>query len=98
MLEKKPSQVSIVTNTPCHFAVISKFEFDKVRKSFIKKQEYDYVEFLKGLHLCEGMCAHRILKIYENASRIHYQRGQILYREGHPDNKFYIIKSGSFSF
>jgi len=52
------------------------------------------MEFLNEVSLFKGLNKEEIKEIYENLEEIEFESGKVIFEEGAPGNKMYIIKEG----
>ena len=75
-------------NTPTHSPGAPKDESSAMRTVESVIMEHPFLKGLKPEHL-------RLLA--DNAMRMHYEPGELIFRQGHPANRFYLIEQGSVS-
>jgi len=52
------------------------------------------MEFLSEVSLFKGLNKEELKEIYENLEEIEFESGRVIFEEGAPGNKMYIIKEG----
>lgn len=91
----KPESENIVCQKECHFAVLSRKEYNKVIAHANKKEFEDQAAFLSSLSIFQGFQSH-VLKqwIHLFDKKEIYSRKQVVYRQGDQARRIYVLRSG----
>ena len=85
----------MVTVTDCHFAWLSKADFQRCLDAFEKRKRDTEAAFLRSLPFFGQLLKEKAYKIVANLEPV--TRNQALLKEGQSNKYVYIIKSGEFS-
>ena len=81
----------------CHFAVMSKEDFQNILKNKIKKSKLDQMEVLQSLPFFRVWTKTQLLKLVNFIIEPkQYVKNQIVYNEGDISDSIYIIRQGEF--
>ena len=92
----KPEPTHIVCQEECHFAVLSKKEYNKALAFANKKELEDHVSFLSSLSIFQGWPSH-LLKPWAELfdKKETYPRKHVIYKQGEQSKRIYILRSGN---
>jgi CRP-like cAMP-binding protein len=79
LLSNKPRLASIVCEEDCHFAVLSKEDFDRILKQATEKNYLKEIENLGRLPIFQGWNSLQLRRIYLNSYRQTYLRKQCVF-------------------
>lgn len=97
LINNKPRAATIKCVTDCHFAVISKIDYDLLLKRIEVKKEKRLVDFLESLPCFSNQSRIALVKLKFLLQPKDYIRGQEVVKEDDPTDKVFIIKTGEFS-
>ena len=89
-------QASIVCRENCHFATMTKKDFDKVMAKIEMKTQNRIIDFLKGLPFFTNWTRSALTRLHYNFTVWQLKKGQALIREGGRADTIYIVKKGDF--
>ncbi|ETO17344.1 cAMP-dependent protein kinase regulatory subunit (PKA regulatory subunit) [Reticulomyxa filosa] len=93
LLYSQPRQASIVATEKSQAWEIHQSEFLRVRKQFHRKLYAEHLEFLKKVTLFHPLLQSELERVCDTFQHKHYQKGAIIFSEGDPGDKFYVIRS-----
>eukprot|EP00347_Sterkiella_histriomuscorum_P010646 403375474 len=96
LITNKPRAARIKCLTDCHFAVMSKHEYNRCLAKIENKTRVMTIQFLSEIPFFTTWSTTQLGKILSSFSVIKFKRGAILFREGTPNEDIYIVKSGEF--
>lgn len=94
LLDKKPRAASILTKSPCHFAVLDKHNYQRILASLMKKKRLELVEFLQCQELFHSMTKGSLIKLSYCFEEKKLKKDQILYKEGSSIDSLFLIREG----
>jgi len=93
----QPRAATIECLTDCHFAVMSKADYEKCLLITAKKSMQLALEFLKALPFIGGQCTRgQLIKMKLQMEHKSFIRSQQIVHEGDDLTYFYIVRAGEF--
>jgi cGMP-dependent protein kinase 2 len=96
LLKKQPRAATVQCSTDCHFAVLTKADFDriigKVKELLLNRK----VDFLLSVSLFGNWTKGSMLKASYYFHERSYRRKQVVFAIGDESSEFYFVKEGEF--
>ncbi|CDW81071.1 UNKNOWN [Stylonychia lemnae] len=96
LIKNKPRAATIKCTEDCHFAVMSKTDYEKVLQKIELKKMQKIIDFLHQLPFFKVWTKTSLGKLHYSFEERLFKRNQVVYREGDASEMVYIIKSGEF--
>ena len=97
LIKNKPRAATIKCITDCHFAVMSKIDYQKVLQRIEQKNLNKIVEFLNQIPFLQSWTRSALSKLQYSLEQKTFKRSQIVYRENNDTADYiYMIRSGEF--
>lgn len=97
LLNNAPRMATIITQTPCIFAVLNKVDYKNVISKIQKQKIENEIAKLKKVAGFDSLSRRGMNMLMYSFKTQHYQMRDNVYKEGDAnDQNFYIIKSGQF--
>ena len=96
LIKNKPRAATIKCVEDCHFAVMSKSDYEKVLQKIEQKNMNKIIEFLHQLPFFKVWTRTSLSKLQYSFEQRAFIRNQIIYKEGDTSHMVYIIKTGEF--
>jgi CRP-like cAMP-binding protein len=97
LINNKPRAATVKCLTDCHFAVLSKPDFEALLKKLEVKREKRFVDFLESLPFFSNQSRVALVKLKYLIQPRHYIKGQEVVAEDAPSSKIFIVKQGVFA-
>ena len=94
LTDKKPRAASVYTKSDCHFAVLDKFNYNRILSSLLATQRNELIEFLKKQSYFKHLTKLSLLKLSYCFEEKELRKGDVLYREKDPIELIYCIREG----
>lgn len=94
LTDKKPRAASILAKTDCHFAILDKFNYNRILSSLLNTQRNELIEFLKTQSCFKHLTKVSLLKLSYCFEEKELKKGDVLYRENDPVGFIYCIREG----
>ena len=96
LIGNKPRAARIRTLTECHFVVMTKHEFNRCLAKIENKTRIRTIQFLSEIPFFAQLSKTQLGKLLVSFNTIRYKRGNILFREGEPNEDIFIVRTGEF--
>eukprot|EP00347_Sterkiella_histriomuscorum_P019194 403342576 len=96
LIKNRPRAATITCIEDCHFAVMSKNDYEKVLQKIELKKMQKIIDFLHQLPFFRVWTKTSLSKLHYSFEEKAFTRNQVVYREGDESSMVYIIKSGEF--
>ena len=96
LIKEQPRAASILCNTDCHFAVLSKDHYMEVIGKIEAKKLDSFIEFLISIPMFKHWTKKKLEMLSYHFSCKSYKRKQIVFNIGSPAVFVYIVKNGEF--
>jgi CRP-like cAMP-binding protein len=93
----KPRAATIITTAECHFATLSRTDFNKCLAKFDQRLFTHLLNFLHELPFFAHWSKSQLKKLIPSLNTVHAIRGQILVSQGEQNPDVYFIRSGELS-
>ena len=90
----KPRAASIFAKADCHFAILDKFNYNRILASILKKKRNELVEFLQSQAIFKNLTKGSVLKLSYCFEEKFLKKDQILFKEGDKNDYLYLICEG----
>lgn len=94
LTENKPRAASIQTKTESHFAVLDKFNYNRILSSLLNSKRTELIEYLKQHSYFKHLTKVSLLKLSYCFEEKFMTKDQIIFKEGDPLEYIYFIKEG----
>lgn len=94
LTDKKPRAASILTKVDCHFAVLDKFNYNRILSSLISSQRTEFIDFLKHQSYFKHLTKVSLLKLSYCFEEKQMKKGELLFNEGDPIEFIFCIREG----
>lgn len=92
--DNKPRAASILAKSDCHFAVLDKFNYNRILASILIKKRNELVEFLRNQSFFKNLTKGSVLKLSYCFDERSLKKDQVLYKEGEACEYLYLIREG----
>lgn len=92
--DNKPRAASILAKSDCHFAVLDKFNYNRILASILIKKRNELVEFLRSQTFFKTLTKGSVLKLSYCFDERTLKKDQVLYKEGDASEYLYLIRDG----
>lgn len=96
LIKNRPRAATITCIEDCHFAVMSKNDYEKVLQKIELKKMQKIIDFLHQLPFFKVWTKTSLSKLHYSFEERQFIRNQVVYREGDESSMVYIIKQGEF--
>lgn len=97
LLKNMPRLASIVCDETCHLATLNKHSFMKILKEDEENKVMKQIKFFARMPLFKMWNLNLLKLLYLNTFRVHFIKGQYLFKEGQPSIAVYIANQGEFT-
>ena len=97
LMEKKPRSATILTKTPCHFAVLDKTNYQRILAGRMKRKRLDLVDFLQKQLLFKNLTKGSLIKLSYCFEEKIYKKDHVLLHEGNVINHLFLIREGEIT-
>lgn len=97
ILQDKPHSESILCTTNCHFAILSKKNFERILKLIEMKTKDGWKIFFKSHPIFDSLTLVSLRKLFYLIELKIYSRNQHIYKAGDEVNGFFLIYNGEVS-
>ena len=94
LTDNKPRAASIQTNTESHFAVLDKFNYNRILSSLLNSKRTELIEYLKQHSYFKQLTKVSLLKLSYCFEEKNLTKDQIIFKEGDQLEYIYFIKEG----
>lgn len=94
LIKNQPRMASIYCTSPCHFATLSKADYNRILAAVFERQLDLKVEFLSSLQVFKDWTKMSMTKLSYYFRERKLGRKSLLYKEGAPVSKVFLVKKG----
>ena len=94
IMQDKPLTESILCTTNCHFAVLSKHDFENTLMTIEMKTRQEWKSFFRSHHIFEKLTLASLEKLFYVVELNTYFRNQPIFKQGEEIKGFYLIYQG----
>lgn len=94
LMKNQPRMASIYCTSMCHFATLSKEDYDRILAVVFERQLDQKLKFLSSLQIFEEWTKMSLTKLSYFFHEIKNNRKGPIYKEGTPVTKIYLVKKG----
>ena len=96
LIKDQPRAASIICDTDCHFAVLSKEDYMSIIGKIEARKLDDFIQFLQEIPMFRLWTKKKLEVLTYHFKSIIFKRKQIVFNINVPLNCVYIVKSGEF--